>query len=93
MGLKMDRYRNRIDRIDRKISRLLSRRLVQVLRIGAEKKKNSIGVSDVMREKEVLRNVGSVVEGEQAGRFIQSIYGRIFEASSRAQEEADWTGK
>jgi len=93
MGLKMDRYRKRIDRIDRRVARLLERRLDQVLLIGIEKKKSNIDVSDKTRETSVLRNVGSVVKDEQAGRFVQLIYGRIFEASSRAQEEADWTGK
>jgi hypothetical protein len=41
----------------------------------------------------VLRNVAAALKDEQAGRFVQSIYGRIFEASSRAQKEANWTGK
>jgi chorismate mutase len=93
MGLKMDRYRKKIDRIDRRVARLLERRLGQVLLIGIEKKKNNIDVSDKQRETAVLRNVAAALKDEQAGRFVQLIYGRIFEASSRAQKEANWTGK
>ncbi len=93
MGLKIDRYRKRIDRIDRRVARLLERRLGQVLLIGIEKKKSNTEVSDKLRETAVRRNVESIVKDEKAGRFVQSIYDRIFEASSRAQEEADWTGK
>ncbi|MBN2324203.1 MAG: chorismate mutase [Spirochaetes bacterium] len=93
MGLNMDRYRKRIDRIDRRVARLLEKRLGQVLLIGIEKKKNGIDVSDAERETEVLRNVSTAVKDERAGRFVQSIYGRIFEVSSRAQKEENWTGK
>ena len=92
MSSTIDRHRRRIDRIDRRISRLLAKRLGYVLKIGTEKKKKDIAVSDRERERAVLRNVESAVKGGREAQYVRSVYDRIFEESSR-QEEAKWTGK
>jgi maltose O-acetyltransferase len=90
----VERYRRRIDRLDRRVARLLSKRFQQVLRIGRAKQEHNVEVTDRRREIEVLDRIGSVVKDERARRFVHSIYGRIFEESSRIQrEEQEWTGK
>ena len=92
MNKKIERYRRRIDRIDRRVAALLSRRFHQVLLIGRVKSSEKIDVTDTARETEVLDRVGSVASGKSTAKYVLSVYRSIIDESSRIQREGgEWT--
>lgn len=54
---QIDKLRNRIDGIDRKILKLIEKRVDLAKNIGRIKKKNGLKISDSEREREVIENV------------------------------------
>jgi chorismate mutase/prephenate dehydratase len=90
----IERYRRKIDRLDRRVAKLLAKRLEQVVHIGRVKRENEIDVRDKTREGEVLERIDSVVDDGYARRFVRKVFRGIIEESSRVQREGDdWTGQ
>ena len=94
MKRSIEVHRKRIDLIDRRIARLLTKRFRHILCIGRVKRETDMEVTDAAREHEVLERIGSLVKDEHARRFVCSIYSSVFDESSRVQrEEGNWTGR
>ena len=85
MGEKLHRYRKRVDRIDRRLAKLLARRYREVLLIGRLKQGAHRDVIDREREDEVLKRVLRLAKGEEQKEYIRSIYRLIFKESSNIQ--------
>lgn len=54
---QIDKLRNRIDGIDRKILKLIEKRADLAKNIGGIKKRNGLKISDSERERKVIENV------------------------------------
>ncbi len=54
---QIEKLRNRIDGIDRKILKLIEKRADLAKNIGRIKKRNGLKISDSEREREVIENV------------------------------------
>ena len=88
----IERHRRKIDRLDRRVAKLLAKRFRQVVRIGRVKRENKTDVRDITREGEVLERIDSVVDDGRARIFVRNVFRGIIEESSRVQREGDdWT--
>jgi chorismate mutase len=85
MGGRLQKYRKRVNRIDRRLAKLLARRYREVLLIGNLKRGEQRDVVDRERENEVFKRVLRVADDEGLRGYIRSIYRVIFEESSGIQ--------
>jgi chorismate mutase len=81
----MQVYRRRIDRLDRRVARLLRRRYRLVRAIGLAKLRRGMQVEDPGREQRVLSRVAGAGSGG-AAEYVRGVYRYIIEASRRVQE-------
>ncbi len=72
---QIGKLRNRIDAIDRKIVKLLEKRVDTARRIGKIKKRNGLEVTDLERERDVLENVSlnSKINKNLVNKIFRSI--------------------
>ena len=83
MGSLKD-HRKKIDRIDRKIAKLLLLRFGAVKRISSIKKLGNRKITDKKRESEVLSNVKK--NSKQHQRFILDVFKKIIMYSKKIQK-------
>jgi chorismate mutase len=74
-------YRNRIDRIDRRMVRLLQKRYELVREVGREKGNRGLSIVQPERERQVLEQVTSKIEAGQTRDYIRAVYRALFKAS------------
>ncbi len=84
---RIEKFRDRIDRIDRRIVRLLTRRYGLVLSIGLLKKSSGTPVVQPERENEILLKIGKRINEAPIREFIFTVYRSLFKASHRVEEE------
>jgi chorismate mutase len=84
---RLKKFRDRIDRIDRKIVRLLTKRYRLVRSIGLLKKSSGIRVVQHEREDEILVKIGKRLNEASIREFIFAVYRSLFKASQRVEEE------
>ena len=87
MSENLQKLRRRIDRIDRRLVKLLARRYKEVRLIGRLKREVNRDVVDPEREEDVLKRVLGLVKEEEQSEYIRSIYRSIFKESSNIQRE------
>ncbi|UCB44538.1 MAG: chorismate mutase [Spirochaetota bacterium] len=87
MSENLQKLRRRIDRIDRRLVKLLARRYKEVCLIGRLKREANRDVVDPEREEDVLKRVLRLVKEEEQSEYIRSIYLSIFKESSNIQRE------
>jgi chorismate mutase len=80
------KYRKLVDRMDRKIIRLLARRCSAVREIGRTKKRSGAPVHDPGREREILSMIDARTGGGEVSAYVREIYACVFKASRRVQE-------
>ncbi len=73
--------RRRIDRIDKKLARLLVKRYECVSSIGRYKIEKKMIVADHERETAVLEKATRRIPDENVARFVKQVYSGIFDAS------------
>lgn len=78
--------RNEIDILDRKIAKLLTKRMELTDEIGKEKKKNTRPIYDEKREEKVIENVRSVTANDKADD-VERIYKTVLNQSRDRQIE------
>jgi chorismate mutase/prephenate dehydratase len=83
---RVEDLRQEIDRIDRRIVRLLHRRASAAVRIGDEKRKNGSPIQDPAREREVLRRVASAGGGTLSAAAVRRIYLVVMRACTGVQK-------
>jgi len=85
--MNLDALRQRIDRIDEKLVRLLDERAQLAQQIGVEKRKQGLPVVDAAREDAVLRRVRNLTRGPLSRAALAGIYRGIVAACARIQRE------
>ncbi len=85
---ELERLRQRIDRLDRKLVALLNERARLAIQAGAVKSSGGRrGVRDAERERDVLARVQAANEGPLASEDISAIYRRVIASTTRLQLE------
>jgi len=84
---KLERYRKKINKINEKIIKLISKRNGVSLKIGEYKKNNNIPVLDLAREKEVFRKLDELaVKYNVDKKMVRSIFSEIIVGSRKLQK-------
>ena len=86
MNTDIDRLRKEIQEIDRKIAKLLHRRIDTVLQIGQIKSELGLPVVDKSREKQVLTNVSNDSDNPAHTESLQKIYKYIIRICRETQK-------
>ena len=87
MGKLLQKYRIRIDRVDRRLMRLLEKRYDLVRAVGMLKRREGVAVVQREREEEILHRISGRVRKGDARDFVLSIYRALFKASYGIEEE------
>jgi len=85
--MTLDDLRQRIDRIDEDIVRLLSERAGVAVEIGREKRRQGAPVVDPARENDVLGRVRRLNRGPMSDAAMDALYRSIVRECSRLQEQ------
>jgi len=84
--MSLEELRDRIDKIDDRIVKLIADRIKAAQEIGGEKKKRGRQINDREREKEVREHIKSLARGENISEeAIESIYREIVTTCKRTQ--------
>ena len=86
MSDELSNYRKKIDRIDNKIVKLLSRRFSIAQDIGKIKMKASIDINDNLRERKIIERLSQLPNTTLSKDEIQLIYNNIFQISKETQK-------
>lgn len=84
----IEKCRKKIDRIDRRLIRLLSRRYANIRIIGRIKKSNNVPIVDKERENEILNKITALRADGECKSYIKSVFGMVF-LSSRSVENQE----
>lgn len=83
----IDDLRDEIDKVDKKLVELLSRRAKIALEIGKEKNKEGREVTDREREKAVQDRVKKLNNGPFSGEQLERVYRTVMSEMKKIQEE------
>ena len=83
----IEHYRRKINRIDRRIMKMLIERYGSVESIGMLKKKDGLEVVDNKRERDILRKIEKLKTGIKEKYYIASIYRAVFSSSYKVEKE------
>ncbi|MDR2461778.1 MAG: chorismate mutase [Mycoplasmataceae bacterium] len=83
----MENLRKKINKVDKKIAKLLIKRFTIVKQIGIYKKNNNIQVYDKNREELVLKKIRSFVNNKLPPNSIENIYTTIMNEAKKIQLE------
>jgi monofunctional chorismate mutase len=89
MAKELQRHRNRIDRIDRRVVKLLKKRFNLVKQVGRLKKEQGLGVVQPEREEEIMARIARSVSEGGLRDYITAIYSALFKASYRVEEGSE----
>ncbi|VVB78307.1 Chorismate mutase [uncultured archaeon] len=77
-------HRKEIDKIDKKIMKLIETRLYHARKLGEYKKKNGIPIIDKKREKEIIRD--RVSKSKLSKEFTSKLFLLMINESRRVQK-------
>lgn len=83
--MNLDELRNRIDKIDEEVLRLLNERADTAIKLGQLKNKKGSPVHDPARENKVLAHVKKLNNGPLDDETVNAIYRRIISACLEVQ--------
>jgi len=85
MSQSIDKWRRKIDILDRELTRLLNIRTGYAIEIGKIKKKESLDIYDPKREEEVIANINSVTCKHLTPKALIRVFERIIDETRRAE--------
>jgi chorismate mutase len=85
--MSIDKWRGRIDEIDRKLVELLNERYKCAIEIGKLKRELHMHVYDPNREREVIRNAQQANGGPLDEDGLRRLFERIIDESRRIERE------
>jgi chorismate mutase len=77
MHKDLKKLRKRIDKIDKKLEKFLEKREKVTMEVGEFKKKHSLSIEDLKREKEVLSKMNN--------SFVKKVFAEIIRLSKKTQ--------
>ncbi len=82
----LQQLRKRIDRVDRRLLRLLNQRASLALRVGRLKKRHGRSLFDPRRERVILRQLTSANPGPLPAQAVRAIYREILRQVRRLKQ-------
>ena len=89
---QIDKFRDRIDRIDEELVRLLNERAGCALEIGQIKHSSSIEVYQPTREREVIDHVHAVSRGPISRMSLTRLFKQIIDETRRMEDDRNSSG-
>ena len=89
----LEKQREEIDRLDRKIVELLEARMAVVTEVGTIKKEHGLDVLDTQREVAVIEKVESYVTNPLYRESIGAVYQAMMDISKEYQQVITGEGK
>ena len=83
--MSLPSLRKRIDRLDRRLLRLLNQRAALAVRVGRIKTQRGLPIFDARREAEVLQRLAKVNRGPLSGAAIRHIFRAILRYSRQTE--------
>ena len=80
--------RQRIDRLDQKLLKLLNARARLALNVGVIKKRNGQTIFDPVRERQILRALSALNAGPLSTKAVHAIYRQILQQVRRLEKSA-----
>jgi len=84
--MSLEQLRRSVDRLDEEIVALLNKRAGCALRIGREKLKHGLPVTDPAREARILKRLANLNKGPLPDKALKAVYRAIIVACRRMQE-------
>jgi chorismate mutase len=91
--MSIDKWRGRIDEIDRKLVELLNERAQSCIEIGKIKKELHLSIYDPARESEVFRNAQHANHGPLDNDGLRRLFERVIDECRRIEREASQEGE
>ena len=89
---QIDRFRNRIDRIDEELVRLLNERAECALEIGQIKQSSGVEVYQPTREREVIDHIHAVSRGPISRMGLTRLFKQIIDETRRMEDDRNSPG-
>ena len=86
---KLKLHRKKIDLIDKRLIKLLSKRISIVKKIGKIKKMEKIPIQNEQRENEIIKTIDNYIKKPAISKYIKIIYNSIFEVSKEIEKEVE----
>ena len=86
--MTLQQLRQQIDRLDRRLLRLLNQRARLGLAVGRLKKRHGLKLFDPVRERDILARVTRATQGPLSGAAIRAIYRQILQQTRRTEHAA-----
>jgi len=83
----INEIRQKIDKVDQKIVELLNKRAGLARRIGEEKERRGLTITDKKREEEVIAGLKEANDGPFTDRQLVRIYREIISETKNLEEE------
>ena len=90
---EIQKWRDQIDALDRKLVELLNKRTEYAIEIGRIKARDGIQVYDPAREEEVVSNVQEATDGPLDREAVQRLFERIIDETRRTEREERKPGR
>ncbi len=85
--MELQNLRNKIEKIDDELARLISERLNVCENIAAYKAENNLPVLDAAREKEEMNRILKTLEKPDDRELVQRLFNEVFAISKMRQED------
>ncbi len=89
---QIDKFRNRIDRIDEELVRLLNERVGCAIEIGQIKHSSGVEVYQPTREREVVDHVHAVSKGPITRMGLTRLFKQIIDETRRMEDDRNSSG-
>lgn len=83
----LNKYRKKIDKIDKKLVKLFEKRMDIAKCVGEYKKKNNIQILDSNREKEVLESRVKLIQNPEYKEYSTEFFESLMDVSKKLQNK------
>jgi monofunctional chorismate mutase len=83
----LNKYRKKIDKIDKKLIKLFEKRMDIAKCVGEYKKENNIQILDSEREKEVLKSRVILTQNPEYKEYTAEFFEKLINISKKLQSE------
>ena len=83
----LDKYRKKVDKIDKKLIKLFEKRMDVARCVGEYKKENNLEILDTAREKEILENRVMLTKNSEYKEYTSEFLESLMNVSKKLQSK------
>ena len=83
----LDKYRKKVDKIDKKLIKLFEKRMDVARCVGEYKKENNLEILDTAREKEILENRVMLTKNSEYKEYTSEFFESLMNVSKKLQSK------